>query len=279
MYLEADLQVAGGPFTLLRLKYEVEMLNAGLHGAYRTRPSLLWCVEGCEHMASNSAQVRGSSPISPLLVVGVIFAAVATIELLLMARFWLLLASVDASSGIQAFVIDVTRPLVSPFSDAGQSVEKSVGTFERRTLLAGMAYLLGGAGLAVIAMTVGGLLSGRDALTTKQRRHTLASFGAPGAFTPAGTHLLTSASLRLTPSQARRALNMLHLERFNADFVVIPAEGGCIVAAFTGPGAQNRWPVFGRFASRRDTRLLNAALRAIQSRFELVRERAHTVAG
>ena len=218
-------------------------------------------------MQGNWTQARHESHFSPLILVGVIFAAVCAIELLLFARFWLQLTSVSDSGGILRLVLDLSRPLVAPFSDASATVEKSVGRFERSTLVAGIAYLLGGAGLASLAMVVSGLATGQEFFSIRRRRHALSTFAQlPGAFHN-GAHLLTSEYLRLTPDQARRALNMLQLSRVHADLVIIPAQGGCVVAAFVDSDSAARRTIVSRFTSLRDGRVIRSSLAAIQTRF------------
>ena len=219
-------------------------------------------------MVGQSTQQRAGLAISPLVIVAAIFCGLVLIEGLLVARFWIQLATSNASNGLQGLILDLSRPLVAPFSDAGATAQNSVGSFERKTLVAAMVYLVSAVALAVVTMVAGGLLGSRQRLSTRRRRNQLQQIDHPLA-EHAGARLIGTASLAMSPSRAARALRMLHLDRYEADLYVIPAQGGCIVAAFASRGALAR-----RLTSGQEARSVRQALRNIERRFQAESPRA-----
>lgn len=218
-------------------------------------------------MNSSPAQARSGFAISPLMVIGVIFVALLVVEALLAARFWLQLATADASDGLTRFILDASHPLVAPFADAQATAQEEVGSFERKTLLAAMAYLVAGAGLIVLTILAGGLLTGNEALVRRHRRSSLQHFDHP-LIDNTGARLLDTVSLALTPDQATRALKMMGLDQLDTQLFVIPASGGCIIAAFEGTTSEDGRPsLLGRIGSTREAMKVRRALREIETRF------------
>lgn len=217
-------------------------------------------------MVSHTAQSRTGFSISPLLVIAAIFVGLLVVEGLLIARFWIQLAASNASDGLQGLVLDLSRPLVAPFTDARETAQESVGSFDRNTLLAAMVYLLGAVVLALTTMMAGGLLGSSQHFNTRRRRTLLRQLDHP-LMEHAGARLLGTASLGMTPEQAARALRILHLDRYDADLYVIPADGGCIVAAFAAAG--NR-ALLRRLVATQETRIVRRALKAMERRFHSV---------
>jgi hypothetical protein len=220
-------------------------------------------------MIHRSAHPRTSFGISPLLVIALIFLAVLTVEGLLAARFWIQLAAVDAPDGITRAVLDLTHPLVAPFADAQESAQQQVGSFERKTLLAGMAYLIGGVGLTMLTVLTGSLISGRRLLVRRQRRGAMQQM-QHSMIDHSGARLLGTATLNISPEQTTRVMRMLHLDCLGAELFVIPAAGGCIVAAFASPEtAESHVPLLGRIGATREAIAVRRALRALEERHQL----------
>ena len=218
-------------------------------------------------MLEQTAQQRNAFTVSPLLVIGVIFLALLVIEALLVARFWLQLATANTPDGINALILEVSQPLVAPFADAQASAQE-VGSFERKTLLAAMAYLVGAVVLALVTMVASSLLTGNEALLRRKRRSSLAHFEHP-LIDHSGARLVGTAALSLTPEQATRALKMMGLDRLDTQVFVIPAAGGCIVAAFAAPaGTDAQVPLIGRISATREAMAVRRALRQIETRFQ-----------
>ena len=213
-------------------------------------------------MINQPVQQRTSFTISPLVVIGVIFLALVFVEALLAARFWLQLASANASEGLSQVVLDLSKPLVAPFSDAQESA-RDVGAFERNTLVAAMAYLVGAVILAFLTMLAGGLLTGNEALERRHRRSALAHFEHP-LIDRSGARLISTATLPINPEQAARLLRMVHLDCISTQLFVIPASGGCIVAAFAPADGEDG----GLLASSREAFKVKRALRLIEQRFQ-----------
>jgi hypothetical protein len=188
------------------------------------------------------------------------------VEGLLVARFWFQLAAVNASDGLQAMVLELSQPLVAPFSDPETSAQGSVGSFERKTLLAAMVYLIVGVAMAVTTMLAGGLASGAGLVSTRRRRNVLQHLEQP-ALNHSAARLLGTVSLNLSPDQAMRALKMMHLDRFGAELYVIPVSGGSVIAAFAG-SSKGHWPLLGRLDSTREAIALKRAFRNIERRFQ-----------
>ncbi len=217
-------------------------------------------------MINQSAHQRTGAGFSPLIVIAVIFLSLIMVEGLLAARFWLQLAAVNAPEGIRTLILDVTRPLVAPFADA-QDGAQQVGSFERKTLLAGMAYLIGGVGLTVLTVLAGGLATGNEQILRRRRRSTLHHLEHP--LMEHGSRLLSTATLSLSPGEATRQLRMLRLDNLSAELYVIPAAGGCIIAAFASPAnPQTRVPLLGRIASIRESMAIRRGLRSLEHRFQ-----------
>jgi hypothetical protein len=217
-------------------------------------------------MISHSTQRRPEFTVSPLLVIAVIFTGLCIVEGLLLARFWLQFATVSAPDGIHGLVLDLTRPLVAPFEDAQSTAGASVGTFDRETLLAAMAYLLGAVALATVTILIGGLVSGRHLVDRKKRRVALQeldhSLGDHSA-----ARLLGTASLSMSPAQATRALRMLHMDRSGFDFYVIPVSGGSVIAAFATTEGRAHWPIVGSVSHRREAIAVKRTFQTIERRF------------
>lgn len=200
------------------------------------------------------------------MVIGVIFVALVVVEGLLAARFWLQLATANASDGITRFVMDATQPLVAPFSNAQATASQEVGAFERNTLLAAMAYLLAAVGLVIVTLLTGGLLSGNEALTRRHRRSSLQHMDHSLA-EHSGARLLGTATLSLSPARATRALKMMGLDQLDTQLYVIPVDGGSVIAAFEASSDEGPPSLFGRLANRRETMTVMRALREIEARF------------
>jgi hypothetical protein len=228
-------------------------------------------------MLGQSTRQTSHFTLSPLLVIGAIFAGLLVIEGLLVARFWVQIAATNASEGLHGLVLDLSAPLVAPFTDAQSRAEESVSSFDRNTLVAAIVYLAGAVLLTVVTMALGGLSSGTDFLSTRKRRSLLKQFDHH-MIEYSGARLVATASVSLSAGQASRALRMIRLDRFGADVYVIPVEGGSIVAAFAGIGsAAIPLPFLGRAAAMRERFVLRRALRAVEQRFNASRAPALTV--
>jgi hypothetical protein len=202
---------------------------------------------------------RPGSGISPALVLGLILVALGVVEALLVARFSLQLFASAASEGLGALVLDVSRPLVAPFSTESIG-PRSVGWVDRGALLAAAVYLAGALCLMVVTAMAGGLLAGKNVLANRRRR---ADIARPRQ----ATRLVATASLGLAPDQATRALRLLRLDRLNADLFVIPAEGGCIVAGFIDTSSAGGLVGFGGVRKNREANAIRHALKQIEDRF------------
>jgi hypothetical protein len=212
-------------------------------------------------MLRESAHPRISPAISPAFILGIILLGVCVIEALLVTRLWLFLAAVDASEGMSVVVLDLTAPLVAPFSE--EPIRPSqIGSLDRGALIAAGVYLAGAVGLMALTMLARVLLAANTYAGNHLRRGRLLR-------TPhAGTRLLGTASLNLSPRQAVRALRLLRLDRLSAELFVIPAAGGCIVAAFGNQGAGSGLPVLGRLRANQDAVAVKRAFRQIEQRFQ-----------
>ena len=217
-------------------------------------------------MIGHTAQARPGFSISPFVVIGAIFFGLCVVEGLLAARFWLQFATAGAPDGVRGLVLDTTRPLVTPFADAHARAGDSAGFFDRRTVLAAMAYF-GGAIILVMATAIaGGLRSGSDVLDREWLRRLLQ---APHHYSPehSGARLLVTATLSMSPFQATRALHMLHLDRSRLNLYVIPVSGGSVIAAFVPRELRANWPIIGSIVYRRELHLVRRIFRAIELRF------------
>ena len=218
-------------------------------------------------MVTHSHRQRAGGAISPLFTIAVVFIALVVIEGLLAARFWIQLATVNASDGLRQSILDVTQPMVAPFAGAGDQAGDSVASFERGTLLAGMVYLIGALGLVIVSFLFNGFQNGRQALSLRSRRNALQQFNQP-LITHDGPHLITTAFLGLDASQTRRALRMLHLDQLDADLHIIPVHQGSMVAAFERPGTEPAsWRAIRRTISAGDAACVRRSLRALERRF------------
>jgi len=197
-------------------------------------------------------------------VLALIFATLFVVEGLLLARFWLQMAAANASDGLTALVMDASRPLIAPCT--GGAVEtREVGWFDCRTLIAALAYLGAGAGVAAVVGALTLVFSAGRAVTRPRRRAHLHLNQTRSE--RASGRLLDIVSLGMKPSQASRALTMLNLERLHADLHVIPTADGCIIAAFARAHPASRLPVIGSLQSARNTIAVHRAFRAIERRF------------
>jgi hypothetical protein len=198
-----------------------------------------------------------------------VFIALCVIEGLLAARFWIQLAAVHASDGLREWVLDLTHPLVSPFADARDQAQDSVASFERGTLLAGMAYLIGAVVLIVVSLLLSGFLNGREAISIRRRRTALQQFQHP-LVTHAGPRLIATAFVGLNASQTTRALRMLRLDQLKTDLHVIPAERGSVIAAFEPADAlPSAWRAIKRTTTGGEAACVRRALRALERRFDV----------
>jgi len=211
------------------------------------------------------AQQRTGFTISPLLVIGMIFVGLCVIEGLLAARFWLQLAASSTPDGLGALVLDISHPLVAPFTDARAGAQ-DVGSFDRKTLVAAIAYLVGAVSLTVVTILVGGILTGNAMITRSKRRSSLQHFEHP-LIEHSKARLIGTAMLSMSPEEASRALKIMRLDRFDMHLYVIPASGGCIVAAFASSDGGRQLPILGRIGATREAMAVKRALSAIEQRF------------